>query len=349
MEMMCGLLEESIEGGAAGFSSGLMYAPGSGASIEELTALARVAAGKGAIYATHMRSYSAGLVDAVEEQLEIARASGCRLQISHLQAAGEDYWPMQQRAIAAIERANADGIDVSFDAYPWLAGSTVLTQILPQWALDGGPSQLLARLADSSERCRIRPHIRPEAHWNGVVITAAAKDESSLVGCSIEQISAARGTTPEDTVMNILLEQDGQVNIVEHCQSRENLHALLTHPLATVVTDGVYTRGRSHPRLYATFPLLFGDLVRERKWMSLEEAVHKVTDRPAQTFHIKDRGRIAPGYIADLTVFNPDTIRTQATYEVPDVPPVGINSVWRNGKRLVDGGVVACLAGTAAI
>ncbi len=122
------------------------------------------------------------------------------------------------------------------------------------------------------------------------------------------------------------------MTIVEHCQSRENLHALLTHPLATVVTDGVYTRGRSHPRLYATFPLLLGELVRERKWMSLEAAIEKVTDRPARQFHIKDRGRIAPGYIADITVFDPKAIHTDATYEVPDVPPTGINSVWRNGK-----------------
>lgn len=349
LEMMCDLLGESLEEGATGFSSGLMYAPGSGALAAELTALASVAARKGAIYATHMRSYSAGLVDAVEEQLEIARASGCRLQISHLQAAGEDYWPMQQQAIAAIEDAHADGVDVSFDAYPWLAGSTVLTQILPQSALDGGTAQLLARLADAAEREQIRPHIQPEARWNGVVITSVAKEEDSLVGRSIEQIARERGTTPEDTVMDILAEQEGQVNIVEHCQSRENLHALLTHPLATVVTDGVYTRGRSHPRLYATFPLLFGELVRERKWMSLEEAVHKVTDRPARTFHISDRGRLAPGYIADITIFNPDAIRTDATYEVPDVPPIGINSVWRNGKRLVSEGAVAPLAGTAAI
>ena len=346
IERMCGLLEESLEQGATGFSSGLMYAPGSGASAAELKALANVAACKGAVYATHMRSYSAGLLEAVDEQLDIARDSGCRLQISHLQAAGEDFWPKQQRAIAAIEKAHGDGVDVSFDAYPWLAGSTVLTQVLPQWALDGGSDQLLARLSDPSERDRIRPHIQPEARWNGVVITSAAKSEHLLVGRSIEQISGERGITPEDAVMDILIEQEGHVNVVEHCQSRENLHGLLTHPLATVVTDGVYTRGRSHPRLYATFPLLLGELVRERKWMSLEEAIHKVTHKPATTFHIADRGRLAPGCIADITVFNPDAIRTEATYEVPDVAPIGISSVWRNGKRLVNDGVVSLFTAT---
>ena len=137
LDTMCALLEERLTQGAAGFSSGLMYAPGLRRTAEELTALARVAARKGAVYATHMRSYSAGLVQAVEEQIAIARASGCALQISHLQAAGDEYWPLQQRAIDAIEEASAEGVDVSFDAYPWLAGSTVMTQILPQSALRG--------------------------------------------------------------------------------------------------------------------------------------------------------------------------------------------------------------------
>jgi N-acyl-D-amino-acid deacylase len=238
---------------------------------------------------------------------------------------------------------------VSFDAYPWLAGSTVLTQILPQAALDGGIVQLLARLADPVQRERIRPGIKPEARWNGVVITATAKNEASLLGRSIEDIAHERGATPEDVVMDILLEQEGHVNIVEHCQSRENLHALLTHPLATVVTDGVYTRGRSHPRLYATFPLLLGDLVRERKWLILEEAIHKVTDRPATQFRMEGRGRIAPGYAADITVFDPDAIRTDATYERPDVPPAGINSVWRDGCMVVNAGAIAWSEGMRGI
>ena len=341
LDRMCGLLEESLDLGAAGFSSGLMYAPGSGATATELEALARVAARKGAVYATHMRSYSAGLVEAVEEQIAIARASGCALQISHLQAAGDAYWPSQQRAIDLIEGAAAEGIDVSFDAYPWLAGSTVMTQILPQSALDGGTARLLQRLEDPVQREIIRSGIKPEARWTGVVITAVPHREEQYVGRSVAELAAERGSTPEDTVMDILVEQEAQVTVVEHCQSRENLHALLTHPLATVVTDGVYTRGgRSHPRLYGTFPLLLGDLVRERKWLRLEEAVHKVTGKPANRFHMEHRGRIAPGYEGDLTIFDPDLIRTDATYENPAVPPRGIHSVWRQGRMLVSSGTV---------
>jgi N-acyl-D-amino-acid deacylase len=340
LDSMSSLLDQALQEGAAGFSSGLMYAPGSGASAQELTALCRVVARRGGVYATHMRSYSAGLVEAVEEQISIAESSGCRLQISHLQAAGPDHWHLQQRAIAAVEQAFARGVDVAFDAYPWLAGSTVLTQVLPQAALDGGIAQLLSRLGDPAQRETIRTRIQPEARWNGVVITSVANNASRLVGRSIQDIADERGSKPENVVLDILLEQQGVVNIVEHCQSMENLHALLTHPLAIVITDGVYTRGRSHPRLYGTFPLLLGDVVRERKWLVLEEAVHKVTGKPAATFHLGDRGRIAEGYVADITVFDPETIHTDASYDMPAVAPAGIKSVLRNGRVVVDAGVV---------
>ena len=340
LDTMAGLLDDALEEGAAGLSSGLMYAPGSGASAEELTALGRVVARRDKVYTTHMRNYSAGLVEAVEEQLAVAEGSGCRLQISHLQAAGEDYWPLLQRAIEAIEKAVKRGVDVAFDAYPWLAGSTVLTQVLPQDALEGGIAKLLERLRDPEQREAIRPRIKPEARWTGVVITSTSTNADALVGRPVQDIANERGTDPETTVMDILLEQEGNVNIVEHCQSTENLHALLTHPLGIVITDGVYTRGRSHPRLYATFPLLLGEMVRERKWLSLEEAVHKVTGKPAARFHLNDRGRIAEGYAADITVFNPSTIHTDATYERPDVAPSGIRAVLRNGQVALPSGVV---------
>lgn len=339
VDSMAGLLDEALEQGAVGFSSGLMYAPGSGASPEELIALARVAAKRDKVYATHMRNYSAGLVAAVEEQLAIAEAAGCRLQISHLQAAGEDYWPLMRQAVDMIEAASARGVDVAFDLYPWMAGSTVLTQVLPQDALDGGLPRLMVRLRDAQERESIRRGIKAHARWNAVVITSTESD-NSLVGRSVADIAGERGTDPETTVMDILLEQEGNVNIVEHCQSVDNVRELLKHPLSMVITDGVYARGRSHPRLYGTFPLLLGEIVRERKWLGLEEAVNKVTDKPAAAFHMLDRGRIAEGYVADVTVFNPDTMHTDASYEAPDVAPKGIRAVLRNGEIMVDAGQI---------
>jgi len=339
LDGMCGLLDDFLQQGAAGMSSGLMYAPGSGASAEELIALCRVVARRGAVYATHMRNYSAGLVEAVEEQISIAQASGCRLQVSHLQAAGEDHWSLQQVAISKIEAAAARGVDVSFDAYPWLAGSTVLTQVLPQWALDGGTSQLMSRLRDPAQHESIRARVKPEARWNGVVVTAAGSNQASLVGRSIRDIADERGREPEDVVLDLLLEQEGDLNIVEHCQSADNLRQLLTHPLGIVITDGVYTKGRSHPRLYGTFPLLLGDVVRNRKWLTLEDAVHRVTAKAASVFHLQDRGRISEGYVADFAVFDPETIDTDATYENPAIPPIGIRCVIRNGALSVNVGV----------
>lgn len=339
LNRMSGLLDEALQEGAAGFSSGLMYAPGSGASPQELTALCRVAARRGGVYATHMRSYSAKLVEAVEEQISIAETSGCRLQISHLQASGPDNWSLQQYAVAVIEQASARGIDVAFDVYPWLAGSTVLTQVLPQTALDGGISKLLSRLTDPIQRESIRIGIKPEARWNKVVITSAANNPALLVGRSIQDIADERGHEPSHVVLDILLEQQGNVNIVEHVQSMENLYALLTHPLAIVITDGVYTSGRSHPRLYGTFPLLLGEIVRERKWLSLEEAIHKVTGKPAAAFNLHNRGRIAEGYMADVTVFDPETVHTNATYDMPAVAPTGFRSVLRNGEVIVHEGM----------
>ncbi|MGH9616829.1 MAG: N-acyl-D-amino-acid deacylase family protein [Acidobacteriaceae bacterium] len=336
LDTMSGLLDEQLQQGAAGFSSGLMYAPGSGASLDELVALCSVVARRDGVYATHMRSYSEKLVEAVEEQIEIAEASGCRLQISHLQAAGPDNWPLQQYAVDAIEQASASGVDVAFDVYPWLAGSTVLTQVLPQTALDGGIPQLLLRLRDPAARESIRIRIKPGTAWSGVVIVATADNSDSLVGKSIQEIADKRGCDPGSAVLDVLLEQQGSVNIVQHAQSSENLHALLAHPLAMVVTDGVYTHGRSHPRLYGTFPVLLGEMVRERKWLSVEEAVYKVTGKPAETFHLRGRGRVAEGYVADLVVFDPETVRSDASYDVPAVAPIGIKVVLRNGKVIVD-------------
>lgn len=266
--------------------------------------------------------------------VEDSRYPTCRQQ-------GEDYWPLQQRAIEMIEKASQRGVDVAFDAYPWLAGSNVLTQILPQFALDGGIPRLFSWLRDPADREEIRKKIRPEARWNGVVITAAAHDEAALVGRSIQDTAAERGIDPESAVMDRLVEQDADVMIVEHCQSIDNLRALLTHPLATVITDGVYARSRSHPRLYATYPLLLGHMVRERRWLSLEEAVHKVTGKSATSFHLEDRGQIAKGFVADLVVFDPDRVSTGATYEKPDVAPEGIEWVLREGEVVAQAGSVA--------
>jgi dihydroorotase/N-acyl-D-amino-acid deacylase len=339
MERIEGALDEILAAGAAGFSTGLMYAPGSCAPEEELAGLCKVVARRGALYATHMRDYMSGLVESTDEQLRLARASGCRLQISHLQAAGRANWDRQRRAIDHIEAAREEGIDVEFDIYPYQCGSTVLTQMLPQWALDGGTAAMLVRLRDPGERERIAVEKGGEEgfpRWSDVTITAVATSANqAVVGQTVPAIAEARGTSNIDTVMDLLLEESGAVNIVSFNQSEENLRELLTHPLCSVISDGFYVNGRPHPRLHGTFPALLGSVVRDRGWMPLAEAVHKITAKPAARLGLSGRGMLKEGYAADVTVFDPETVSSPATYESPEQPPVGIRAVYRDGRRVL--------------
>lgn len=337
LQAMEGLLDDALAAGAAGFSTGLMYAPGSSAPFEELERLCRVVARRGKVYATHMRSYLRDLVPAVEEQLELARRTGCRLQISHLQAAGAVNWDRQQPALDRIEQARRDGVDVAFDCYPYVAGSTVLTQFLPQRTLEGGIEAMLARLRDPAARQGIAREIEAgfSWRWSDILIASVASSRNrDLVGKNLAAIAEQRRIAPLDAVFDLLLEEDGQVNVVSFNQSEENLRQTLTHPLSLIISDGFYVRGRPHPRLHGTFPLLLGVFCRERRWLGLEEAIRKITLAPAERFRMTGRGRLAPGCLADITVFDPAEVNSPATYEEPELPPVGIRHVIRGGRPL---------------
>lgn len=330
------LLEEAFAAGAAGFSTGLMYAPGSSAPSEELERMCRVTAKAGKIYTSHIRSYFAELVDAVDEQLELARRSGGRLQISHLQAVGAANWPLQQIAIDHIERARAEGIDVEFDCYPYVAGSSVLTQVLPQNALDGGVPALLGRLRNAASRLVIRDELNRIIpwRWSDIYISSVGSAANqSAIGKNLLELAESRGTLPADITLDLLLEEQGDVNMLCFNQSMENLQATLTHPCSTIISDGFYVKGRPHPRLHGTFPLLLGTFTRDRGWLSLSQSVHKITGKPAERYSLKHRGLLAPGYFADIVGFRADAIDSPATYECPTEPPIGIEFVYRNGSR----------------
>jgi len=330
-------LSEAFSGGACGFSTGLMYAPGESAPLEELERLCRVVARHGKTYATHIRNYSDRLAEAVEEQIEIARHTGCRLQISHLQAVGAKNWHRQAPALEAIERAREEGIDVAFDCYPYVAGSTVLTQWLPQWTLEGGIDGLLARLGDRTLRRRIAAETVAglAQGWEDLFISSiGSRANQILVGQSLAAIAETLGQPPEEVVLDLLCEEKGNVNILGFNQSEENLRQTLTHPLSNVISDGFYVRGRPHPRLYGTFPYLLGQVSRERRWMALVDAVHKITQRPAERFGIPRRGRLEKGFFADVVVFDPQTIGSPATYDNPQQAPAGIRQVFRSGRQL---------------
>jgi dihydroorotase/N-acyl-D-amino-acid deacylase len=279
----------------------------------------------------------------VEEQLELARRTGCRLQISHFQAVGTRNWDKQAVALEKIEEAVADGLDVGFDCYPYIAGSTVLTQLLPQWSLEGGLSGLLARLANGAERRRIAHETDAslEQGWTNILIAALETPANrSLIGQTIAAIARKRGREPVEVVLDLIQEEQGRVNMLEMNQSEANLRQTLSHPLSCVISDGFYVKGRPHPRLYGTFALLLGEMSRDRGWLTLSVAVHKITEKPALRFSIPRRGRLAVGYFADVVVFNPETVNSPASYETPALPPSGIRHVFRNGVRILSEGVM---------
>lgn len=344
-------LDESLAEGACGFSTGLMYSPGASAPSNELERLCRVVARRGAVHASHIRDYAFKLVEAVEEQIELARRTGCRLQISHFQVVGGVNRPIQARALEAIERARSEGIDVAIDCYPYIAGSTVLTQLLPQWTLEGGTAGLLARLAKPGERARIADEtVGGMAHrWTDLLIAGVASAANQpLVGQTIQAIADARGSKPIDAALDLLAEEHGAVNILEFNQSEENLRQTLTHPLTHVISDGFYVRGKPHPRLHGAFAELLGGVCREKRWMTLAQAIHKITARPAERFHIQNRGRLQKGFFADITVFDPNTIASPATYEDPERPPVGIRHAFRNGRHSSQSVMSSVLPNTSA-
>jgi N-acyl-D-amino-acid deacylase len=339
LDRMEALLDDSLAAGCAGFSTGLMYAPGSSATPEELERLCSVVARRGKLYATHMRSYSATLVESTLEQIDLADRTGCRLQISHLQTAGRANWHLQQRALDEIEAARQRGIDIEFDIYPYQCGSTVLTQLLPQWALDGGTHTLLARLRDPGARQAILDEMsKSNRYWEDVTISSVATDANErFVSKTVTEIAVLRGEDPSIAALNLLLEEEAAVNIVAFNQSEENLRQLITHPLCSVITDGFYVKGKAHPRLYGTYPQLLGTLVREHAWLTLAEAIHKSTAKPAARLNLSDRGLLRPGYIADLVVFDPARIASRSTYDSPAADPEGIRYVIKNGEIIFRG------------
>jgi N-acyl-D-amino-acid deacylase len=330
-------LSESLQQGACGFSTGLMYSPGASAPFEELERLCRVVARHGKTYATHMRDYGDHLAEAVDEQLDLAHRTGCRLQISHLQAVGPRNWDKQRTVLDKIEDATTIGINVGFDCYPYTRGSTVLTQLLPQWALEGGIDGLVARLTDRAERRRIAD--QTEANlvqgWAGIWISSVDSRRNHVwMGKTVAAIANERSQEPVEVVLDLIQEERGRVNMLELNQSEPNLRETLSHPLSCIISDGFYVKGLPHPRLHGTFPLLLGEMTRERGWLTLAEAVHKITAKPARRFGMENRGLLAKGYFADVVVFDPDTVNSPATYENPVLRPIGIRHVFRNGAAM---------------
>jgi len=340
MDKMKNLISESMDQGAFGLSTGLIYPPGLFAETEELIELCKTVANRGGIYATHIRGESDTLLEAVSEAIQIGQQSGVSVLISHHKAGGKKNWGKVKETLDLVEKARSQGINIHLDVYPYTAGSTMLASILPPWMHDGGLDQALKQLRNPQIRLRIKGEMEKGikgwenfvefAGWEGIVIAFCEK-EKELEGKSILQIANERGREPAETAFDILLEEAGKVVMVVYAMSEEDVRTVMKHPLVMIGTDGIPTSGRPHPRAYGTYPRVLGKYVREEKIFSLEEAIRKMTSLPAQKLGLKDRGMIAEGMIADLVIFNPSTIQEKSTYLNPHEKPEGIEYVLIGG------------------
>ncbi|MDR3495037.1 MAG: D-aminoacylase [Ancalomicrobiaceae bacterium] len=351
IEAMCALLSAQLSQGAAGLSLGLVYPPSAFAGSEELIALGRTVAAHGKLVAAHVRSYEAALIPAIEEFCDLLSNAGVAGLLSHLQSAGRPNWGKVPAAIERLERYRADGVDVSFDMYPYPAGSTWLAQLMPAAAFDGGIAAAKARLADPKSRAVLRdwiehggPAFPGESKvaligWDNVRLSAVGVAElKQLEGLSMRAAADRLGVDAFDLMARLIDADDGQTGIILFQLAEDDLRAACCHRLHMVGSDGLPRPGtRPHPRAFGTFPRVAGPLRRENGWFSIEDAVRRMTSIAAQRFGLSDRGLVRPGMAADLVLFE-DAVADRASFDAPTELPTGISHVWVNGGAVIADG-----------
>jgi N-acyl-D-amino-acid deacylase len=346
------LLVEGLDAGAWGYSTGLVYAPSVYASTEELIALAKSMAARGGIYFSHVRGEAGTLEKAYEEAIRIGEEGGVPVQIAHVKASGRENWGKMERALRMISDARARGVEVTGDVYPYPAGSTKMDNLLPPWMHDGGTAKLLERLADPAAReraiadCLIGGErwgsISSTYGWDEVMVATCSREE--LSGKSLAELARLTGREPAHAMMDLVLSERAGVSMVGFSQSEENVAIASADPHTMIGSDSLSLHsgpgphpGKPHPRSYGTFPRVLGVYCREKRLFSWETAVHKMTGMPARKLRLKDRGLIKAGYAADLALFDPKTVRDEATFPDPHRHPAGIPYVVVNGQVVVDG------------
>jgi N-acyl-D-amino-acid deacylase len=346
---MQALLQQALSEGACGLSTGLIYPPCCYADTDELIALGRVLAEVGRPLVVHMRSESDEVAQALEEMLTVARESGCAVHVSHLKLAGRDNWPKVQDVIETLELARLEGLIVTADQYPYIAGSTLLGAILPPWAHDGGTQATLERLADPAARRRMHDQMadtRPADwdnfwKWSGpegiVVADIPSGRHPEWLGKSLAAVAQERGQDAFEAAFDLLLEEKMGVAMVSFSQDEAVVERFLRLPFVNVCTDGLLG-GRPHPRAYGSYPRVLGRYVRERKTLTLEQAVRKMTLRAAQAFALGDVGVLREGYRANVVVFDAARVADKATFEEPMQFPVGIRDVIVGGELVIRDG-----------
>ncbi len=343
------ILARAFEEGGVGFSTGLIYPPGMYADRAELVALCRVAAEHGGFFVVHMRNEGNHVAESILEVAEICLEAGCPLHISHLKVAGKANWGKAGEILGLIESYRGKGVEITFDQYPYVAGSTMLDAVIPPRFHAGGTAALLARLKEPKVREEIRQvqdEITPErwdnwvalCGWDGIWVNAVTTDANRFAeGKSIADIAKTAGKRPVDVVCDLLVEEDDAVTMTAFYGCEEDVRAIMQSDYMTVCTDGI-VGGKPHPRVYNTCARFLGKYVREEGALPLPEAVRRMTSASAQRLGLQDRGLLREGMVADITVFDPTTIIDKGTYAEPNQHPIGISHVLVAGQVAVEDG-----------
>lgn len=337
---------QALADGAFGLSIGLLYAPGSFADLDELVELARVTAEGGGFLAAHVRTYETYLVESVQELVEVLRRAGVAGQLSHLQAGGRQNWGKVNDVLHLMEEARREGIDVTCDMYPYTAGSTTLSTLLPPWALAGGIDRLKTLLSDPDTRARIKDATVngvedksweskvPLIGWRNIMISSVVSERyKAFEGKNLDELAHALGRDPFDTMVELVLADRGQTIGVMFSLDDKDIEAVYASPLHMVGSDGMWREsGKPHPRLYGAFARVLSHLVRNAEVLTLEQAVQKMTSRPAQRLGLVDRGLLRPGMAADIAIFAPEEVKDTATFTEPRQLAAGFSHVLVNGR-----------------
>ena len=351
------VVRQAMREGALGVGSSLIYPPAAFAETPELIALAQAAGESGGGYVSHMRSEADRFLEAIDETIAIARVTGQRAEVYHLKAAGEKNWPKMQQAIDRIAAARADGLKVSADMYVYTAGATGLTASLPPWVQAGGHDAMIRRLKDPATRARVIAEMRdPDVPWENLRLLAGSDERLLLIefksealkplgGKTLAAIARERGTSPEDTAIDLIIEDDHRIGTAYFLMSEENIELGLKQPWVSLGSDaessapeGVFLKSSTHPRAYGNVARFLGHYVRDRGLMPLEEGIHRLTGLPAANWKLTDRGCLRVGCHADIVVFDPATITDHATYDRPQQYASGVSEVFVNGVQVLRAG-----------
>ena len=345
MKEMQKLVEQCMDEGAIGISTGLIYPPGSYAFTEELIEVTRPVGKRNGYYFSHVRGEGDTLLEATKEEIEIGRQTGAAIHHSHYKAAGRDNWGLAPLGLELIDKARAEGLDMTSDMYPYVAGSTSLVAILPEWAQEGGVQAIFERLMNKETRKTMTESMKTEgffkvAEWDKVLIPDSANPKH--VGKYIAELAEEESKSPYEWIFDALLETKGMIGMILFMMDEENVKMQMTHPSMMIGTDGgglpfegPMAVGAPHPRSFGTFPRVLGKYVREEKVLSLEDAVWRMSGYPAQKLRFSDRGLIKKGYKADVVVFDPLTVVDNANFVNPYQRPSGIDYVLVNGEFVI--------------